>query len=146
MNALRFVVVTALAASLALPAGAQQMKTVDGLVINIGIVDAIHVEHVDAQHGVHTGGHGSGTQHIVVAIAEQKSGARVADAAVTIEVRDPKGVRQKKPATAMVTAGFPDYSEVFDFGWSGKYVVRVVIQRKNGARPVEARFTVNHVI
>jgi hypothetical protein len=24
----------------------------------------------------------------------------------------------------MVTAGFPDYSEVFDFGWSGKYVVR----------------------
>jgi hypothetical protein len=101
---------------------------------------------VDAQHGVHTGGHGSGVQHIVVAIADQKSGARIADATVTIEVRDPKGVRQKKPAMAMVTAGFPDYSEVFDFGWSGKYVVRVVIQPKNGARPIEATFTVNHFI
>ena len=122
------------------------MKTVDGLAINIGIASAIQVEHVDAQHGVHTGGHGSGTQHIVVAIAEQKSGSRVADASVTIEVKDPKGSRQKKPAMAMVTAGFPDYSEVFDFGWSGKYVVRVVIQRKIGAKPVEATFTVNHVI
>jgi hypothetical protein len=146
MNAIRLVVVAALAASLALPATAQQMKTVDGLVINIGIADAIHVEHVDAQHGVHTGGHGSGTQHIVVAIADQKGGDRVADAAVTIEVKDPKGVRQKKLAMAMVTAGFPDYSEVFDFGWSGKYVVRVVIQRKNSTKPVEATFTINHFI
>ena len=145
MNTFRLLVIAAAAACLALPAAAQQ-KTVDGLVINIGIADAIHVEHVDAQHGVHTGGHGSGTQHIVVAIAEQKGGARVADAAVTIEVRNPKGARQKKPAMAMVTAGFPDYSEVFDFGWSGKYVVRVVVQRKNAARPVEATFTVNHVI
>jgi hypothetical protein len=146
MNALRLLVITAAAAFLALPAAAQQMKTVNGLVINIGIADAIQVEHVDAQHGVHTGGHGSGVQHIVVAIADQKSGARIADATVTIEVRDPKGVRQKKPAMAMVTAGFPDYSEVFDFGWSGKYVVRVVIQPKNGARPIEATFTVNHFI
>jgi hypothetical protein len=146
MNALKLLGVAAAAAFLALPAAAQQMKTVNGLVINIGIADAIHAEHVDAQHGVHTGGHGSGTQHIVVAIAEQNGGARVADASVTIEVKDPKGVRQKKPAMAMVTAGFPDYSEVFNFGWSGKYVVRVVIQRKNGAKPVDATFTVNHFI
>ena len=146
MNALRVLALAALAVFVALPAAAQQMKTVDGLVINIGIAGAIHVEHVDAQHGVHKGGHGSGVQHIVVAIAEHKTGARVADAAVTIEVKDPKGVRQKKPALAMVTAGFPDYSEVFDFGWSGKYTVRVLVQRKGTTRPVEAAFTVNHVI
>ena len=146
MTALRLLALGALAACVALPAAAQQMKTVDGVVINIGIADALHVEHVDAQHGVHKGGHGSGTQHIVVALGEQKSGARIADAAVTIEVRNPKGVRQKKLAMAMVTAGFPDYSEVFDFGWSGKYVVRVLIQRKGAATPVEATFTVEHYI
>jgi hypothetical protein len=146
VNALRSLGLAALAAFVALPVAAQQMKIVDGLVINIGIADAIYVEHVDAQHGVHKGGHASGTQHIVVALAEQKSGARIADAVVNIEVKDPKGVRQKKPAMAMVTAGFPDYSEVFDFGWSGKYIVRVLIRRKGAARHVEATFAVSHSI
>jgi len=45
----------------------------------------------------------------------------------------------------MVTSGYPDYSEVFDFAWSGKYQLRVLIQRKS-ARPVEATFTVSHAI
>lgn len=145
MDALRLVIAAAAAALVALPVSAQRMKTVEGLTINIGIMNAIDAEHVDAQHGVHKGGHGSGTQHIVVALAEQKSGARLADAQVSIEVKNPKGQVQKKPALAMNTAGFPDYSEVFDFGWSGKYVVRVVVQRK-GAKPVTAAFTLNHQI
>jgi len=134
------------AALFASPASAQQMKTVDGLVVNIGIVAAIDAEHSDAQHGVHKGGHGSGMEHIVVSLAQEKGGARVADADVTIEVRNPKGVLQKKPAMAMVTAGYPDYSEVFEFGWSGKYLVRVQIKRKGAAKPVNATFTVNRVI
>jgi len=120
-------------------------KTVDGLVINIGIVNAIEAEHTDAQHGTHKGGHGSGSQHILISLAEEKSGTRVADAQVSIEVRNPKGVVQKKALMPMVTAGYPDYSEVFDFGWSGKYQLRVMILRK-GARPVEAAFSINHVI
>ncbi|MGH8223876.1 MAG: hypothetical protein ACREQZ_12980 [Woeseiaceae bacterium] len=136
----------ALAALLALPASAQQMKTVEGLVVNIGIVSAIEAEHADAQHGVHKGGHGSGIVHIVVSLAEQKGGARIADAQVTIEVKDPKGGVQKKSALGMVTAGYPDYSEVFQFGWSGKYGVRVLVKRKGAEKPVQARFTVNRVL
>jgi hypothetical protein len=131
------------AALLSFAASAQQMKTVQGVVVNIGIVNAIEAEHTDAQHGVHKGGHGSGMDHIVVALAEEKGGARMADAEVTIEVRDPKGVVQKKPAMAMVTAGFPDYSEVFEFPRSGKYTVSVLVKRKGAAKPVHARFTVN---
>src|SRR4030095_6434521 len=91
----------AAAALLSLSAAAQQMKTVQGIVVNIGIVNAIEAEHTDAQHGAHKGGHGSGMDHIVVALSEEKGGARIADADVTIEVRDPKGVVQKKPAMAM---------------------------------------------
>jgi hypothetical protein len=132
----------ALAASAAFPASAQQMKTVGGIVVNIGLMNAIAAEHVDAQHGAHQGGHGAGIEHIVVALAEEKGAARIADAAVTVEVKNPKGAVQKKALMAMTTAGFPDYSEVFDFGWSGKYTVKVSIRRKD-AKPVEARFTVN---
>lgn len=142
----RLLAAAALAAALAaLPAAAQQMKTVGGVVVNIGIISAIAAEHADAQHGAHKGGHGSGMEHVVVSLAEEKSGARIGDADVTIEVKTPKGSVQKKPALPMVTAGYPDYSEVFDFGWSGSYVVRVSVKRK-AAKPIEAVFTVNRVI
>jgi hypothetical protein len=145
MNISRMLAIAALAA-LAFPLSAQQMKTVNGVVINIGIVDAINAEHTDAQHGAHKGGHGAGMEHIVVALAEEKGGARIADADVAIEVKDPKGVLQKKPLMSMTTAGFPDYSEVFYFGWSGKYNVRVLIKRKGIAKPVDANFVVNRVL
>jgi hypothetical protein len=133
------------AALVAAPVAAQQMKTVGGVSVNIGIISAIAAEHADTQHGVHKGGHGSGMEHVVVSLAEEKSGARIGDADVTIEVKTPKGSVQKKPALPMVTAGYPDYSEVFDFGWSGSYVVRVSVKRK-AAKPIEAVFTVNRVI
>jgi hypothetical protein len=135
----------ALAALLVLPAHAQQMKTVGGIVVNIGITGALEAEHADAQHGVHKGGHGSGMEHIIVSLSEEKGGARIADAEVAIEVRDPKGRLQKKAAMAMVTAGYPDYSEVFEFGWSGRYLVRVLVNRVGAARPIEARFAVNRM-
>lgn len=135
-----------LAAALAsLPAAAQQ-QTVEGVVVNLGIINAISAEHSDAQHGVHKGGHGGGMEHVLVSLADEKGGARIGDAEVTIEVRDPKGVVQKKSAMAMMTAGFPDYSEVFEFGWSGRYVVTVFVKRKGAAKPVRARFAINRVI
>jgi hypothetical protein len=134
------------AALAALPAAAQQMKTVGGVIVNVGFVSAIAAEHADAQHGVHKGGHGAGMEHVLVSLAEEKSGARVANAEVSIEVKNPKGSVQKKPAMPMVTAGFPDYSEVFEFGWSGTYVVRVLVKRKAIAKPLEAVFTVKRVI
>lgn len=146
MRMVGLVAAASLCALVALHASAQTQKTVNGLVVNIGIVNAIDAEHIDAQHGAHKGGHGPGAQHILVSLAEEKTGARVGDALVSIEVKNPKGVVQKKPLMPMVTAGYPDYSEVFDFAWSGKYQLRVLIQRKAGAKPVEATFTVTHVI
>ena len=53
---------------------------------------------------------------------------------------------QSEALMPMVTSGYPDYSEVFDFSWSGKYQLRVLIQRKAGAKSTEADFTINHVI
>jgi hypothetical protein len=141
-----FAAVVFAAALAAFPAAAQQRKTVDGVVINIGILGALMAEHVDAQHGVHKGAHGSGMEHVVISLAEEKGGARIGDAEVSVEVKNPNGVMQKKPLMAMITAGFPDYSEVFDFGWTGRYIVRVSIRRKGAAHAVKASFTVNRAI
>jgi hypothetical protein len=127
----------------AAPASAQHAKTLEGIVINIGIVKALMAEHVDAQHGVHKGGHAGGAEHILVSLAQEKGGARIGDAEVFIELRDPKGKVQRKPMLAMTTSGYPDYSEVFDFDWSGRYRLRVSIRRAGMARPVEAAFTLN---
>jgi hypothetical protein len=142
---IRFLPAALLAAAIATPVLAQQTKTVAGMVVNIGIMNAIAAEHADAQHGVHKGGHGPGMEHIVVALADDKRGSRVGDAEVTIVVKNPRGAVQKKTAMAMITAGYPDYSEVFEFGWSGKYTVAVLIKRKGAAQPAQATFVVNRV-
>ena len=137
----------ALAAALvATPASAQLARTVQGVVINVGIVSAIAAQHVDAQHGMHQGGHGSGMEHVIVSLADEKTGARLAGAEVAVEVRNPKGKVQRKRLTSMVTSGYPDYSEVFQFGWSGKYTMRLFIKPKGAAEPIQTRFTLNRFL
>ena len=113
------------AALVGAPALAQQAKTVADVTIRFGIVKALEAEHVDAQHGVHKGGHGSGMEHLVVSLADSATGAHIAGANVLVEVRDPKGRVQSKALQGMITAGYPDYSEVFDFGWTGRYTIRM---------------------
>jgi hypothetical protein len=138
-----FILAAALAGA---PALAQQEKTVADVTIRLGIVTALAAEHVDAQHGVHRGGHGSGMEHLVVSLANSATGAHIAGADVVVEVRDPKGKVQSKSLQGMITAGYPDYSEVFDFGWTGRYTIRMTILRKGAARPVKASFSHDHVI
>lgn len=132
------------AALAATPAAAQEAKTVADVTVRYGIVAALDAEHVDARHGMHTGGHGSGMQHLVVTLA--RHGSPLAGAQVVVELRDPKGGIQKKPLQAMITAGYPDYSEVFEFGWSGTYRLRVWFMLQDAVRPLEARFVHRHAI
>ena len=134
------------AALVGAPAWAQQAKTVADVTIRFGIVKALEAEHVDAQHGVHKGGHGSGMEHLVVSLADSATGAHIAGANVLVEVRDPKGRVQSKSLQGMITAGYPDYSEVFDFGWTGRYTIRMTVLRQGAARPVKASFSLEHVI
>jgi hypothetical protein len=134
------------AALVSAPASAQQAKTVADVTIRFGLVTALMAEHVDAQHGVHKGGHGSGVEHLVVSLADARTGSHIAGARVVVEVSDPTGKVQAKPLQAMVTAGVPDYSEVFNFGWTGRYTIRMTILPKGAARPLRASFVHRHVI
>lgn len=136
-----------LAASLiGMPAAAQQTSTVADVTVRFGIVNALEAEHVDAQHGVHKGGHASGMEHLVVTLADARSGSHIGGAKVVVEVRDPKGRVQQKSMQAMITSGYPDYSEVFSFGWSGRYRIRVWFLLKDAVEPLEVRFVHRHII
>ena len=52
---------------------------------------------------------------------------------------------ETKPLLHTQSGGLPDYSELFTFGWSGEYKVRVIIKRP-GAAPIETLFTVHHAV
>ena len=127
------------------PASAQQAKTVADVTVRYGLVTAIEAEHADAQHGTHKGGHGSGMEHLVVSLADPH-GAHISRARILVEVDAPRGHVETKPLQAMITSGFPDYSEVFNFGWTGKYIIRMTIQLQGVAKPLKVRFVHNHVI
>ena len=134
----------AIAAFTSLPAFAQQMKTVDGLVINFGLMSAEQAVHAEGHRDAHPDKFPSGSQHVLITLAEEKTGRRIGDAKVVVEIVDPKGKAVSKPLLHTSGAGMPDYSELFVFGWSGTYTLRVNITPGNGAKPVKASFTVHH--
>jgi hypothetical protein len=138
-----FVLATALVGA---PASAQEAKTVADVTIRYGLVTALDAEHVDAQHGVHKGGHGSGMEHLVVSLADARNGSYIKGADVVVEVSDPKGKVEIKHLQAMITSGVPDYSEVFNFGWTGTYVIRVKLLLKGAAKPLNTSFIHHHFI
>lgn len=128
------------------PAIAQEAKTVAGLVVNFGIVPAEVALRPNGHPDAHPANPPPGTQHLLIALEDEKSGRRIGDAKVVLEVTDPHGHVEKKPLLHTQAGGFPDYSELFPFGWSGRYVIRVIITLQPGAKPIQTRFTVDHEI
>ena len=88
----------------------------------------------------------SGSQHLLITLDDEKTGKRIGDAEVSIEVTDPHGRVDKKPLLHTQAGGFPGYSELFRFGWPGEYTIRVIITPQPGAKPIETVFIVNHTI
>jgi len=146
MRISRLFVVAAASLLPALSAVAQQEAKVDGLVIDFGIMPADQAVHALGHSEAHPQKFASGSQHVLIALAEQKTGRRIGDADVVVEVVDPKGKISKKTLLHTSAAGMPDYSELFVFGWSGNYSVRVDVTPWAGAKPVRTTFTVHHEI
>lgn len=131
---------SALATLLATPAHAQHRKVVDGLTINIGVTPAAQVLNTDPyERDSHRAGSAVATHHVVVGVADAKTGTPVADAKVTLEVVDPRGASQRKTLLRGDAGGAPDYSELFRFGWAGNYTLKVNVERA-GAAPVQSSF------
>lgn len=133
--------VVALAGGLSAASGqAEHRKIVDGLAINVGITPAAQLLESDAyERASHGGAAPDATHHVVVGVADAKTGAPVGDAKVTLELVDPRGGTQSKVLVRGDAGGFADYSELFRFGWAGDYSLRVTVQRAGGT-PVQSRF------
>ena len=145
LQALLTMVAAAVLALCAISASAQQAKTVDGVDIQLGIMSAEKAVHAEGHREAHPAKFPHGTQHILIVLADAKSGKHIADADVTVEVVDPKGGVEKKTLLHTSAAGMPDYSELFLFNWSGTYSLRLTATRAN-AKPLKATFTVHHEV
>jgi hypothetical protein len=136
--------IAAFAALCALPAFGQQQKTVEGVVINFGLMSAERAVHAEGHRAMHPDKFPSGSQHLLVTLADEKTGRRIGDAEVQVEVRDPKGAREAKFLLHTSAVGMPDYSELFVFGWSGTYTLNFAVTPPKGGKPVKTSFTVHH--
>lgn len=128
------------------PASAQQTSTVGGVVINFGLMSAESALRADGHRDAHPPHPPGGSQHFLITLDDGKTGKRIGDAEVVVEVTDPRGHVEKKPLLHTQSDGFPDYSELFVFGWSGQYSIRVIVTPRPGAKAIEARFSLNHAI
>jgi hypothetical protein len=129
-----------------MPALGQQIASVEGITVNFGSVAAdvaLSAAGHRESHPTHPPG---GSQHLLITLDDQQSGKRIGDAEVAVEVTGPSGRVEKKPLLHTQAGGFADYSELFVFGPSGKYTVRVFITPAQSARPIETKFVVNHVV
>jgi hypothetical protein len=146
MSTLRTLAIAVFLGLLANPVTAQQAKTLDGMVINLGIMPAAQAVHAEGHRQAHPTTFPSDSQHILITLADAKTSRHIGDAEVLVEIVDPKGSVQKKALLHTSAAGIPDYSELFIFGWPGTYSVRVTATRPSEPKPVKTTFTVHHVL
>jgi hypothetical protein len=125
---------------------AQQARSVGEFVVNFGLMPAEVALRADGHRDAHPSHPPPGSQHLLVTLDEVKTGKRIGNAEVAVEVIDPRGHVEKKPLLHTQAGGFPDYSELFRFGWSGEYSIRVIITPQPGAKPLETQFTIKHTV
>lgn len=130
----------------AAPAWAQQEKVVDGLVINLGLMSADKAVHAEGHRDAHPAVFPSGSEHVLITLADAKTHQRIGDATVVVAVRAPNGRVEEKAMLHTQAAGLADYSELFVFGSSGRYSLRVKITPSHGPKSTVTVFNVNYQI
>lgn len=155
MFPLRFLALHALAVVAVLlggaPAAAQdagQYRVADGVAVYLGLLPAAMVRghppgHPEAEmhSGVPEGRH---VYHLVVALFEADSGARIEDATVEARVGPlglPGRTRRLEP---MEIADTVTYGEYFTTRGEGRYRIALVVARPGSEEPIEMEFDYEH--
>ncbi|HSD41310.1 MAG TPA: hypothetical protein VLD36_05535 [Burkholderiales bacterium] len=128
--------------------GADYYKTVGGYAIYIGILPAQVVQGHAREHpeGTMHGGAPSGRHqyHLVVALFDAATGARVDDAQVTAKVGEPGLAPVEKRLEPMPIAGAMSYGNYFPIPAPGPYRIDLRVVRRGSGTPVDASFTHSH--
>lgn len=132
-----------LAATGAYAAELSYSQVVDGVAVYFGMMPAELVRGHPREHpeGVMHGGAPVGESHLTVAVFEDKTGRRIADAEVTVRITGDQGLDVRKRLELMVIAGSATYGNYFSMPGSGPYRIDVRIRLPNKPREVRAVFT-----
>jgi len=127
------------------PAGAANPTSlvVDGVAIYLGFVPAGIVRGHPGEHpesAMH-GGAVTGDQHVMIALFDDKSGARIADAEVYVSVKGPKGFHAEKKLEPMLVASAASYGNYFSPYAPGSYRIALRIRLPGATRDIRATFT-----
>jgi hypothetical protein len=120
-------------------------KIADGLAIYLGVLPAALVRGHAAQHGEETmhGGIPKGRQdyHLVVAVFDAGSGARIGDAEVEATVSEPGHIAEKhltlEPMRVADTLTYGGFTELPD---PGRYTIGIEVRRPGRDRPTRVEF------
>jgi hypothetical protein len=117
-------------------------KTVDGVTFYLGVMPAEIVRGHPKEHP-ESSMHGSapkGSQHIVVALFDAKTGQRITDAKVSARVEQLGLTADHKDLEPMQIAGTLSYGNFYEMFREGTYKIKVIVKRKGESRRIEAEF------
>ena len=123
-------------------------KTAGGMAVYLGVVPAEIVKGHPSGHAeraMHGGAPpGRHQYHVIAAVFDAASGARVSNASVTAQVSGVGLSGSTKTLEPMEIAGTTTYGEFFNFPGRDLYTVRLTIQREGDSRAVVLDFKYDH--
>lgn len=122
----------------------RDMQTADGLTIYLGVVPAALMQVEIPAHGGAPPPRES--HHVVVALFDAATRARVSDARITAAVmRDPADAAPGRPLEPMTVNGLVTFGNFVSMPGPGLWIIRLVIVRPGGGGPVTADFAYEYV-
>lgn len=118
-------------------------KTSGGIVFHIGIASGEQVSSHPADHAegkMHPSQSGRGRDHLVISLADERSGKRIEDATVRASVSRSGLDPVNRPMERMEAPGATSYGGFFDFRQPGPYRIRVEVTRPGLPMPAVAEF------
>jgi hypothetical protein len=144
----RTAIIAAIIAGGAVGASAALAQTIDdytrtagGLTVYLGVMPAAIVKGHPMRSGAHTGPH---EYHVVAAVFDAATGARISDAAVTAQVSGLGLSGTRKKLEPMEIAGTTTFGEFFNLPGRDLYTVKLSVERSGGAPPVVLEFKYDH--
>jgi len=132
-------------AAMSYAAGDDRAVAVDGYAIYLGIVPAAIVQGHPPEHPerkMHGGApRGRHQRHVMVAVFDAATGARIDDAVVTATVGEPGLAPVRRRLEPMAIAGAMSYGNYFALSPPGPFRIELQIVRPNAVRPTVATFT-----
>lgn len=130
----------------------RDVQFVDGMVVYLGVMPAELVQGHSTTQGDPKALHGgtpetAGSHHVVVALFDEKTGARITDARIQADVGDRSyNHGPAKPLEPMQIAGTTTYGNFFLMQGQDVWRIHLTIERPNIAHATEANFRYEHAV